>query len=145
MQTGIRKLKKNSKMYFYCWTKWFTDVVQIPEEINSPQAVERLKTRCSKEILFYAKIKAEDYPPKSSFRDHTKSVIHFDGIFLHLLIPNSSLLDDAFSNLQESPWVIRPLALRSVVPNTIFTVSTQFDSINFVTCAPNEKRSYHAS
>jgi len=38
-----------------------------------------------------------------------------------------------------TPW---SLAIKSIVPNSLFVVSTPFDAVQFVTCAPLEQKKF---
>jgi len=80
-----------------------------------------------------------------SFEGNTGSEVNPELVLLNIVFPNSSLsslLDGKLIYVRYSYMIPGSTIFKSFVPNSLLDVSTKFDSIHFITCAPIKHQSY---
>jgi len=119
-----------------------TDVVIFNKNPNAQLIKTVMQTSCSQPLIsFQSEIPLSSYPSNFYLRQYNPSKTNLEPIFFgKVLFPNSTLISriwEPFGDTNEFSWL---LALNSIIPNSIFVVSTPFDALQFVTCVPLQQR-----
>jgi len=107
------------------------DVVILNKNSSTHLMKSIIQTSCSKPAI---NPPTGSNPSNFNLRQYKPSDPDLGAIFVKVLFPNATLVSNRWG-----PW---PLSLISIIPKSLFVVSTPFDAVHFVMCAPLQQRKF---
>jgi len=105
---------------------------------NNPTAHQMksiIQISCSKPTVHSSYGKTwGNYLSNFYLRQYKPSDLDLSPIFLKVLFPNATL--------GQNLWGPQSLDVKSIIPNSLYVISTPFNAVHFVTCAPLQQRKF---
>jgi len=146
IENTCEKYVYQDRKYTHCFeltakqSLMLSDVVQFDKTIKNRKAVERLRTQCINQAVFYTgRSQRDSYPNNLYLGQYIASEVITEPLFLSMLIPNCSVVNTRLMSLYGG---LVSSTRNSILPTSVFISSTGFDSVHFITCVSIHQKSY---
>jgi len=117
------------------------DVVILNKNSNYQTIKSIVQVSCSKPVISYP---SEDtvgsFPSNYFLRQYKPSEVDLEPMFIKIMFSNSTVVSKIWTYALGT--IPNSLALKTIILKSIFVVSTPFDDVHFVTCAPLQQRKF---